>query len=385
MQTMKQPLPTCSRRQATAALGALAWPATAAEPGVGEREILVGQNITLQDGKNAYGVAVAEGIRLQLAAANAGGGVFGRRIVLRTLDDQNDAKLAAANARQLVAEGAFVLFGSIEGGPSTAVAEVASTARVPFFGPMAGSPTLRRPYQEMVFPVRAEHRDEFRELMTYGRSLGLTTVAFCHSDTDVGRAHLANVRALANTLALQVVLPLALKSGLADAELEALGDQILATAPGMCFNHGSIGAYGKVVGRVRRSSSRTLMMAVNSGSTQLARSLGALAQGMVFSQVVPSPWERKHAITREYQEAARRARPDAEFSYGGLEGFLTAKALLLALRGAGNSPTRSSFVSGLHGAQVDLGGLRLRYRSGDHEGSRFVDLSMFSHDGRFIH
>jgi len=137
--------------------------------------------------------------------------------------------------------------------------------------------------------------------------------------------------------------------------------------------------------RVHSAGGRTLMMAVHSGSTELARSLGALAQGMVFSQVVPSPWERKHAITREYQEAARRARPDADFSYGGLEDFLTAKALVPALRAAGNSLTRSSFVAGLTGLQADLGGLRLRYRSGDHEGSRYVDLAIFSRDGRFIH
>ena len=150
---MDQAGPKLTRRQAAFSLGMLALPAAAAEPGVSEREIVVGQNITLQGGKNSYGVAVAEGIRLQLDAANAAGGVNGRRVVLRTLDDQNDSKQAAANARKLVDDGAFVLFGSIEGGPSTAVAEVATQARVPFFGPMAGSPTLRRPYLEMVFMV----------------------------------------------------------------------------------------------------------------------------------------------------------------------------------------------------------------------------------------
>ena len=57
------------------------------------------------------------------------------------------------------------------GGPSTAVAEVATELKVPFFGPMAGSPTLRRPHLAYVFPVRAEHREEFRALMAWGRRL----------------------------------------------------------------------------------------------------------------------------------------------------------------------------------------------------------------------
>jgi ABC-type branched-subunit amino acid transport system substrate-binding protein len=52
---------------------------------------------------------------------NASGGVHGRKIVTRVLDDDNKADNAQANARKLIADGAFILFGSIEGGPSTAV------------------------------------------------------------------------------------------------------------------------------------------------------------------------------------------------------------------------------------------------------------------------
>lgn len=106
---------------------------------------------------------------------------------------------------------------------------------------------------------------------------------------------------------------------------------------------------------------------------------------MVFAQVVPSPWEGKREITREYQEAARRAGPDAELSYGGLEGFMTAKALAVSLRAAGRSLSRGGFVKTLESSSFDLGGVSMRFAPGDHEGSRFVDLSMVSREGRFIH
>lgn len=373
------------RLSGAAAACALPWTvARAAERGIAARELVVGQNITLQAGKNEYGRVVSDGIRLVIDAVNAAGGVFNRRVTIRTLDDDNKSTQAEANAQRLVDEGCFVLFGSVEGGPSTAVAKVASEAKVPFFGPMAGSPTLRRPYLEMVFPVRAEHRDEFRALMEHGHSHGGKSVAFFHSDSEVGRQHLVNVRTLADQLGLKVSAPLPFKSDPSDADIDAMAQAVARAGADMIFNHGSIGPYGRLLRRLKHERLHTAQMAVNSGSSQLAKSLGELAHGMVFAQVVPSPWERKSAITREYQEAARRADPNAEFSYGALEGFLTAKALVLALRAAGPQPTRAGLVTALHGSSFDLGGVKVQWRPGDHEGSRFVDLAMYSREGRFI-
>jgi branched-chain amino acid transport system substrate-binding protein len=369
----------------TLAWGAIALPGFAASPGVSDHEILVGQNITLQGGKNSYGVAVQQGMRLCIDQVNAGGGVYGRKLVLRTLDDDNNDTTAEANARQLVRDGVFVLFGSIEGGPSTAVMKVAQQTAVPFIGPMAGPPGLRRPYQAMVFPVRAEHREEFRALMTWGKSIGLKTVGFFHVDGPNGREHLENVKLIAKELGLEVVLPMPFQSDTTDAQLDGFVRRIVEIKPDMMLNHGAASLYGKLVVRSRAAGARTSFMAVNSGSSQIAKGLGPLAQGMVFSQVVPSPWERKHAITREYQDAARRARLDADFSYGGLEGYLTAKALVVALRGAGRDPTRAGLVRALEGGTFDLGGVKVAYTSSEHQGSRFVDLSMVARDGRFVH
>jgi branched-chain amino acid transport system substrate-binding protein len=366
-------------------VAALASHAQAADPGVGESEILIGNSITLQGGKNAYGVAAHAGMTLYFNALNAAGGVHGRRITLRTLDDENNSNTAEANARKLVKEGVFLLFGSVEGGPSTAVMKAAAELNVPLFGPMAGPPALRRPAQPMVFPVRAEHREEFRALMTYGQKTGLRRVGFFHADSDGGRAHTKNVELIAKDLGMELVLQLPFRADAGDSDFDRMAKAIAAANPDMIINHGSPSVYQKLIEKSKAAGVRVAFMGVNSGSSQLAKALGPLAQGMVFAQVVPSPWQRKYEISREYQDTARKFRPDAEFSYGGLEGFLTAKALAQALKASGRELSRAGFVKALEASKLDLGGVSARFAPGDHEGSRFVDLSLVSSDGKFLH
>jgi ABC-type branched-subunit amino acid transport system substrate-binding protein len=371
-------------RTAVAALGLPATVASAADPGVSEREIVIGQSITLQAGKAVYGGEAMLGVKLVFDEVNRNGGVNGRSLVLRTLDDDNQASHAEANARKLVADGAFLLFGSIEGGPSTAVMQAAIDLKVPFFGPMAGSPTLRRPYQPLVFPVRAEHREEFRALIEHARSIGLQRVALFHADTDTGRAHLENVRLLATELGLGFGGGAAFKSDITDAQLDAVVAGFVRQRVDVVFNHGSAALYERLIRRARASGARLSLWGVNSGSTPMAASLGPLAHGMVFSQIVPSPWARKSALTREYQERLHRAQPDAPLSYGSLEGYLTAKALVAVLREAGSPPTRAGLLKALQSFDTDFGGVRVRYRGGDHIGSNFVDLALVGRDGRFV-
>lgn len=356
-----------------------------AEAGVTDREIVIGQSITLQGGKNSYGQAAADGARLYIDGVNAAGGVNGRKIVLRVLDDENSPAKAEANARQLMAGGAFILFGSIEGGPSNSVMKVASELKVPFFGPMAGSPTMRRPYQPYVFPVRAEHREEFRALMRWGKTTGLKTVGFLHADSDVGRTHLENVKGIAGELGMQLAVAIPFKGDATDGEIDGMVKLLAEKKPDILFNHGSSDFYLKFIQKARAAGLQTNFMGVNSGSTQIAGALGQLAAGMVFAQVVPSPAERKHPISREYQDALLKADSKQDYSYGALEGFVTAKALIKAMRATGGDLTRAALIRSLESSRYDLGGLGVRYAPGDHEGSRFVDLSIVSRDGRFIH
>jgi branched-chain amino acid transport system substrate-binding protein len=356
-------------------------------PGVTEREIVLGQSIALQGGKNAYAVEAQAGIAACLAEVNRNGGVSGRRVVLRTLDDENNGGKAEANARTLAEAGVFALFGSLEGGPSTAVMKVAVERQLPFIGPMAGSPGLRRPHQPLVFPVRAEHREEFRALLVQGQRLGLQRAALMHADSEVGREHLGNVEKLCQELGMRFGGGLPFKGDIDEAGLRTLAAGVAERGIDLVFNHGSAGVYEKLIRTARALGVRAQFWGVNSGSTPLAKALGELAQGMVFAQIVPNPHSGKTALAREYQQRLAQAAPNGEppaLGYGGLEGFMTAKALLLALRAAGPAPTRASLLAGAEGVSADLGGLGLRWRKGEHTGCAFVDLALVGRDGRFV-
>jgi hypothetical protein len=94
------------------------WPPPCADNGVTQRQILTGQNITLQGGKNDYGVAVQEGIAL-FNSVNAQGGVGGRLVVRKRWTMTTTARMPKQTPVPGRQHKVF-MFGSIEGGPSTA-------------------------------------------------------------------------------------------------------------------------------------------------------------------------------------------------------------------------------------------------------------------------
>lgn len=354
-----------------------------AEPGVTSNEITIGQSISLNGGKDAFAVAVSQGAKLYFDSVNATGGVLSRKIVVKALDDEGKAATAEANARKLADAGVFLLFGSIGGGPSGAVMKVANEKQIPLFGPLAGSPLMRRPHQSMVFPVRAEHREEFRVMLRSAKEMGLTNVAFMHGDNEVGKIHLENVKIAAKDFGQQVVLPIPIKPDTTDAQIDEALAAMEKTKVNVLLHNVSGKMFAKLVQKAKAKGMTTTFMGVNQESFEIAKMLGKDAQGIVFAQVVPSPWQRKIELAREYQDAANKAK--LELSYGSLEGFMTAKALVMALRANGKQLTRASLVKTLASNTFDLGGVFIKYPTGDHEGSKFVDLSLRSREGIFIH
>lgn len=368
------------RRALAAALAGafLALPAIA--------QIRVGQTIDLSGGSSEHGKAMLSGIRAYLGPLNGNGGIDGRRIELVTLDDNGKSDKAAQNTETLIAkERVVAVFSGIEGGPCTASMKVATERRVPLIACAAGAPELRDPFNRYSFPMRAGHLSEFEVIVKLAKQFGRARLGFVHADSGNGRQHLANLTRVGKENGVEVVAPIALKSGAEALTPKQIAEKLVAARAQAVINHGAYSTYAAIYSEAKRLDPSIQFYAVNSGAQQMVRLLGESAQGIVFTQVVPFPWGVTPPVVGEYKAAMKRHAPSEELSFSSLEGYLNAKLLVAALRLAGRNPTPEGLIAALERAgRIDLGGVIVNYSPDRHEGSQLVDTVFARRDGRFI-
>src|SRR4051812_42214642 len=101
--------------------------------GVTESQVLLGQSVALTGPAQQLGLDMQLGASLYFNKVNAAGGVNGRKIVLKTLDDGYEATRAVENTKKLInEEHVFALFGYVGTPTSAASNPIFTAAKVPF-------------------------------------------------------------------------------------------------------------------------------------------------------------------------------------------------------------------------------------------------------------
>ncbi|MYJ73930.1 MAG: ABC transporter substrate-binding protein, partial [Gammaproteobacteria bacterium] len=96
-------------------------------------EVVFGQSAALSGPASELGTEMRLGLTSAFAEVNAKGGVHGRHLVLRSLDDAYEPEAAVANTRELIDEhDVFALVGAVGTPTSRAAEPVTSDAGVPY-------------------------------------------------------------------------------------------------------------------------------------------------------------------------------------------------------------------------------------------------------------
>src|SRR5258706_2867326 len=173
---------------------ALAAAGAASAQGVTDSTILLGQSVALTGPAQQLGLDMQLGASLYFNQVNAHGGVNGRKIVLKTLDDGYEATRAAENTRKLInEERVFALFGYVGTPTSQASLPIFTEARVPFVGPFTGAELLRNPVNPYVFNVRASYYDETEAIVQHLTAMSVNKIAVFYQNDAYGQAGLAGV------------------------------------------------------------------------------------------------------------------------------------------------------------------------------------------------
>src|SRR5205085_9481201 len=167
--------------------------AASADPGITSSSILIGQSAAFTGPASELGTEMRAGAMAYFQAINAAGGVNGRKIELRSLDDGYEGDRAAANTRKLIEDGVFLLFGYVGTPTSNASKPIFTAAKVPFVGPFTGAESLRNPLNRYIFNIRASYYDETDKLV--GQLVGQTLdrIAVFYQNDDYGKAGLSGV------------------------------------------------------------------------------------------------------------------------------------------------------------------------------------------------
>ncbi|PHV29525.1 amino acid ABC transporter substrate-binding protein [Janthinobacterium sp. BJB426] len=356
----------------------------AAEPGVTDTQVRLGMVNAQTGAASGLGRAMLDGATAVFQEANLRGGIHGRSIELVVADDGYDPDRAISETLRLIEEKqVFALFGNVGTPTTNAVIPIVQEMKVPLVGAFTGAMTLRHPVVHEIINFRASYDDESDALVEYFTSRGVKRFGVLYQDDGFGNAVLdGTVRALQRR-GMELVAKgsfqrgtTAVKAGLAALIGHELQAVIMA------------GPYTPVAAFVREASQAGLKAALATvsfvGTDSLLQLLGKAGDNIVISQVVPLPEERQLPIAADCAALLARHVPAATLSFVSFEGCISATLMVAALRRAGADLTRERLIQSFETFdRLDLGGLRVTLRPGDHQASTAVFLTRIA-DGRIV-
>lgn len=346
-------------------------------------KIILGQSAPFSGPAAQLGIQFHQGAKVWFDQLNAQGGVAGKSIELRKMDDGYEPERCVANTRKMIEEDVFALFGYIGTPTSLAALPLTTKAQIPFIAPFTGAMALREPFNRYVFHLRASYNDETALIVKQLTNLGLKKIAVFYQNDAYGKAGLDGVNLALAELGLKPVAQATVERNSVD--VNAAVKTLVAAAPDAVVQVSAYKASAAFIRAARKAGYGGTFYNVSFVGTQaLADELGKEAAGVVVSQVVPSPYSAARPITREFVEAVKKAGGDAQINHSSMEGYLAAKLVTEGLKRTGaKGMSREGLIHGIESIGTQsFGGFAMQFSANDHVASSFVELSMLTGDGK---
>lgn len=353
--------------------------------GVTKTSILIGQSSPFSGSNKELGEDIREGLQAYFKQINDAGGVNGRTLELVALDDANDAKRSAENARILIEQrGVLALVGYASATLSLPALPYVEKAKIAFIGPFTGAEPMRA-FRRNVYNIRASYADELEKIVDFYTTTGMKKFSVIHYDDAVGKENLTAVETALARRGLKAASIGTLKRNQTDLGV-AVADVVKA-APDVVIATTLYKTTGDFIKGARKAGSSAQFASTSFvGASALATELGDQGMGVVVAQVVPPYSRASIQVVREYQAAIAKAVGKKDYSFTSLESYIGAKVLVEGIRRAGTNPTREGLMKALDGMQnFNVGGYVVDFTPTNHNGSKFVELTAISKSGRFAY
>lgn len=367
---------------AAAAVGLAPFASGAAETPAADNDVVLGHTGILSGPLGAPIKVVLAGAGMAFDAANAQGGISGRKIRLVSLDDELVPEKAVANYEKLLGEHrAFAFFGCVGSGTTAAAAKVLAQSGAPMVGGYAVSDSARDKVAGSGYFVRATFAREAQALVQHLTTVGVTRIAVACLDNPGGAEVTKLVEAALGALQLKPVTAVAVKGDGSTAA--AVGKQLADSKAQavVMYLGGAVG--GEVMKGAWAAGGRQMFYGMSIVPGDLtAKLVGDQTNGLAISQVVPYPWSDVDPVSRDYRQLAERAKvPVGYLSY---EGYVNAQVMIEALKRTGRELTRARLHATLKTMKLRLAGMDIDFTGSSNTGSRFIEMVRVTKEGKFL-
>jgi len=330
------------------------------------------------------GTAIKKGSLACLARVNKGGGVFGRKLVLVDYDDRSEPIEAVSNTERLIdRDKVFALMNFLGTPTCRSVLPMLNEAHMVLLGPISGAEFLRQPMQPLIFNTRASYDEEAEMLVGHLVSdLGCKRIALFRQDDSYGDAGKIAVLDALRRRGLQLV-------GEGDYVRNSVKapdalNHIAKTKPDAVILFGTYKPCADFIRGAKQTGLKsTVFCNVSSvGTEPLIKYLAEDGDGVIVSQVVPSPFDDSLPLVHDYQ-ADMRAIGATEFSYMSLEAYVNCLVMVTALRQAGPNLSEEALIQSLENLNIDFRSFAIHFTPDTREGTHRVFLTKIDH-GRCV-
>jgi ABC-type branched-subunit amino acid transport system substrate-binding protein len=350
-------------------------PASAEEQGVSANEVLIGMSNALTGPASALGTGVKNGALVYFNKVNSGGGINGRKIKIISYDDGYEPKQTVETTNKLITrDKVFALFGYVGTPTSTAIVPIINKEKIPYFGPFTGAEFLRKPVNRHIFNVRGSYFDEAEMQVEYlTKKLGKKRIGVFIQNDAYGLAVKGGViKALkARSMALAGEGTYERNTSNVEAGLAALK----TADPDAVVMVGTYKAMAAFIKKAKAQGFSPVFLNVSFvGTAALVKELGGSGDGVIISQVMPSPTDASLPLVRQYQ-ADMRAAGHSDLDYTDLEGYVDVVVFTEVLKKAGKNLTRGSFIAAAESLNVTDGGLTFAFSPSNHQAMSQIYLT----------
>jgi ABC-type branched-subunit amino acid transport system substrate-binding protein len=363
---------------------------SSATPGITDTTVTIGSTDPLT-GTAAPGYSeIAPAAKAYFDYVNAGGGVNGRKVALKYLDDAYNPTQTVTLTKQLVLQDkVFAVVGSLGTPTHTKVVDFLNSSRVPDLFVASGCTCWDQPTQHpYTFGWQPDYTVEGKVLGNYiKQNFAGKKVAYFYQDDDFGRDGMKGLDKYIDQSS--VVTRQAYQPGGTDISPQV--SAIVRAKPDVVVLE-TIPAYTALFKLAAlKAQFNPTMVVSNVGSDpttvsglleNFAKQAGAsvtgdqLIEGMVTDAYLPSLGDTGNSWTALFKKVHDKYLPNLPFDGNVVYGMAYAYTFLQALSAAGKNPTRQGVIDALQSGKITGPGLTpYRYSSTSHAGFTGVQVA----------